>query len=127
MGLDQYFYAQKGNGEKEEIGYLRKHNWIHGWMENLWEKQGKPLPEGRESTDDPWNMSSFNCIPVRLYLKDIRSLRNAIKKNKLKPVEGLFFGGGEPDDWSKEEELRILENAEAWIADGYKIFYDSWW
>ena len=128
MGLDQYFYAKKVGEEPKEIGYLRKHNWIQGFMEELWEKKGKPLPKewDAERKADYATYPSFNCIPVRLSLKDIKALRSAIKRNKLQPVEGFFFGGGEPDDRSKEEELRILKDAEEYISDGYKIFYDSW-
>ena len=37
MGLDQFAYTTKGK-EKEEIAYWRKHNALHGWMENLWEE-----------------------------------------------------------------------------------------
>ena len=46
MGLDMYAYsvAQGGaqDGEKIEIAYWRKHNRLHGWMEELWNRKGKP-------------------------------------------------------------------------------------
>ena len=40
MGLDMFLHKRpKG----EEIGYWRKHNRLHGWMEHLWEKRGNSL------------------------------------------------------------------------------------
>jgi hypothetical protein len=52
-------------------------------MENLYKSKG--------GTD------SFNCVPVRLTLKDLR-LEDELPD--LKPVEGFFFGGQEiyPED-----------------------------
>jgi len=127
MGLDQYIMAEK-DGEKGEIGYLRKHNWVHGWMEQRWRERGCPLPEEwdekrRAAHDD----GEFNCVPLELSLKDINQLMKDIRTNKLEPVEGFFFGGGEPDEYSKKEELKILQTAKSYLQDGYKIFYDSWW
>jgi hypothetical protein len=45
MGLDMYLTVRKEGEEKEEIGYWRKHHDLHGWMSDLWERKGYPLPE----------------------------------------------------------------------------------
>ena len=46
MGLDMYAYSvsQGGaqDGEEIELAYWRKHNRLHGWMEELWTRKGKP-------------------------------------------------------------------------------------
>jgi len=87
MGLDQYIIAEK-DGEKEEIGYLRKHNWIHGAMERLWEERERPLPEEweEEKKEDYRKNGDFNCVPLALSSKDITNLMKDIRANKLKPV-----------------------------------------
>ena len=43
MGLDQYAYAVAHEGaEQEQLTTWRKHNRLHGWMEQLWEDKGRP-------------------------------------------------------------------------------------
>ena len=42
MGLDMYAYAKNSNGEEESLADWRKHNRLHGWMEDLWEDKGRP-------------------------------------------------------------------------------------
>ncbi len=56
MGLDMYLHKRpKG----EEIGYWRKHNRLHGWMEHLWEKRG--------------NTGVFNCVDLLLDNDDLNA------------------------------------------------------
>ena len=38
MGLDQYAYVLREDGETLEIARWRKHPDLHGWMEKLWVK-----------------------------------------------------------------------------------------
>lgn len=128
MGLDQYFNAEKEGEDPLEIGYLRKHNWVEGAMSDLWISRGKPLPdEWDEERKAKHADGEFNCVPLELSLKDINQLMKDIRANKLKPVEGFFFGGGYPDKESRKEELEILKTAKSYLKDGYKIFYSSWW
>ena len=127
MGLDQYFNAEKEGEDPIEIGYLRKHNWVEGAMSDLWESKGYPLPKDWDEKRKADYDGDFNCIPLELSLTDINQLMKDIRANKLKPVEGFFFGGGCPDKESRKEELEILKTAKAYLKDGYKIFYSSWW
>lgn len=128
MGLDQYIYAEK-DGTKTEIGYMRKHNWIHGFFEELWKERGKPLPKewDKERIASHGNNVEFNCVPLRLYIKDINKIMTAIRRNKLNRVDGFFFGDWGPDNDTKKEELKIFEKAKEYIRLGYKVSYDSWW
>jgi hypothetical protein len=128
MGLDQYFYVKKNKGEHEEIGYLRKHSWIQGYMEQLWLKRGCPLPDDwDDEKKKEYEDKEFNCVPLELTLEDVKQLRKAIKGNKLKPVDGFFFGSGEPDKETAKEELKILKEVEERLKAGEQTFYDSWW
>jgi hypothetical protein len=56
----------------KELAYWRKHPNLHGWMERLWEEQGRP---GAES---PTEM--FNGIEVELTWTDIENLEADILK-----------------------------------------------
>jgi hypothetical protein len=129
MGLDMYVIAKKKGSEEKEVGYFRKHNWLHGAMEELWESKGRPLPSEWDEERKASHMGdeSFNCVPVRLLIKDINKIMTKIRRNKLEPVEGFFFGGGEPDEYTKKEELEVLNSAKEYIREGYKVYYDSWW
>ena len=63
MGLDMYLHKRpKG----EEIGYWRKHNRLHGWMEHLWEKRG--------------NTAEFNCVDLLLDNDDLNQLQKDIEE-----------------------------------------------
>ena len=134
MGLDQYAYAGIGD-EKEELAYWRKHNRLHGWMEQLWEDKGKPNSPQQESP-----MGNFNCVPVRLTLSDLEQLEAHIEGKSLPETGGFFFGhdsfgweseDGEPfkegDYYYKETDLEFIELARKAIAEGKEVYYDSWW
>ena len=95
MGRDQYAYAGIGD-DKEEIAYWRKHNRLHGWMQDLWMDKGKPNAPKEESP-----MGDFNCIPVRLTLSDLEQLEAHIVDKKL-PETGGFFFGHDSFDWYDE-------------------------
>ena len=134
MGLDQFAYAGIGD-EKEELAYWRKHNRLHGWMEQLWEDKGKPNSPQQESP-----MGNFNCVPVRLTLSDLEQLEAHIEGKSLPETGGFFFGhdsfgweseDGEPfkegDYYYKETDLEFIELARKAIAEGKEVYYDSWW
>ena len=137
MGLDQYGYAKTSeDSEQEEIAYWRKHNRLQGWMEQLWEDKGKPNAE--PVNEDA--LGSFNCIPVELTLTDLEQLEAHVE-NKALPETGGFFFGNDSFDWEdvdgnpypdgdyhyKETDLKFVVDARKAIADGKKVYYNSWW
>ena len=136
MGLDMYAYAKDENGEDEHLAEWRKHNRLHGWMEELWEDKGRPNFE--ESTED--SMGSFNCIPVELTLTDLEQLEAVITNKDMPETSGFFFGNdsffwedenGKPfkegDYFYKETDLQFIEDARKAIEQGKKVYYNSWW
>ena len=136
MGLDMYAYAKDENGEDEHLADWRKHNRLHGWMEELWEDKGRPNFE--ESTED--SMGSFNCIPVELTLTDLEQLEAVITNKDMPETGGFFFGddsffwedeNGKPykegDYFYKETDLQFIEDARNAIEQGKKVYYNSWW
>ena len=63
MGLDMYAYAKDENGEEEHLAEWRKHNRLHGWMEELWHDKGRPYEGNLDDVDGTFG-SQFNCVPV---------------------------------------------------------------
>lgn len=126
MGLDQYAFIvfpvseHKGIEEednREDIAYWRKHNRLHGWMENLYVAKG-----GKET---------FNCIDLELTLEDLDKLEKDIKSSSLPHTQGFFFGDDSYSYDDKEEQaskdLEFIDTAKKNIADGNKVYYSSWW
>lgn len=120
MGLDQYaIYRKHGDADKEkgkELAYWRKHNRLQGWMEKLYIEKG-----GKEA---------FNCVEVQLTAEDIGALEEAMKNHQLPETQGFFFGDDSYEDyeqWHKKDDQEFIKNAKKKLADGYEIFYSSWW
>ena len=137
MGLDMYAYAKNSNGEEESLADWRKHNRLHGWMEDLWEDKGKPF-EGDLSGDV--EVDRFNCIPVELTLEDLDQLEADVNQKVLPETGGFFFGddsftweddnGNKPkagDYYYKQTDLQFIEDARKAINEGKKVYYSSWW
>ena len=124
MGLDQYAYAKTSeDAEQEELAYWRKHNRLHGWMEKLWELKGNEVPQEAFGND-------FNCVPVELGLCDLEQLEAVIVNKTMPETVGFFFGDDSYEEYEayhKENDLNFIENARKAIADGKKVYYDSWW
>jgi hypothetical protein len=127
MGLDMYLTARKGKGKKEEIGYWRKHHDLHGFFEQLWMDKGSPIPARRRKEVTEYEYIDFNCIPVKLTLRDIQKVEKAVKTFSLPPTEGFFFGDNPPDDESVREDLKIFEKAKQKLREGFIVEYNSWW
>ena len=69
----------------EELAYWRKHNRLHGWMEDLFKDRGNAVTE--ESFGN-----SFNCVEVELTESDIEQLEAHVEGKSLPETGGFFFG-----------------------------------
>ena len=124
MGLDMWATISKGK-EGEQIADWRKHNRLHGFMEQLWEDKGCPEKDN--------NDQAFNCIPLELNKEDLKELKATILTRALPETQGFFFGH-DSYDWSKDElkdadkyDLEFVTNALKALKDGYRVHYNSWW
>ena len=137
MGLDMYAYVASKKGQQSEyyetaefdktvnefvsttvtkpyeIAYWRKHPNLHGWMEQLWERKGKP--DGGDI---------FNGIELELTWDDLDELERAIRHGQLPDTEGFFFGKPS-DNHYYEQDLEFVNNAKAEVFLGLKVFYNS--
>ena len=143
MGLDMYAYAVvqggQNDGEEQSLAEWRKHNRLHGWMEDLWEDKGRPFQGDLDDLDGTFG-SEFNCVPVELTLEDLDQLEADINEKVLPETGGFFFGDDsfewtdddgnklpEGDYYYKETDLQFIEDARKAISKGKKVFYNSWW
>jgi hypothetical protein len=115
MGLDQYAKVRNPKTQQvEEFHYWRKHNALHGWMENLWKSKG--------------NTGEFNCEPVELSRADIDMLEDDLLGNDLPETKGFFFGSDSRQDDSRlMNDLSFIRKAKQHLNAGKQIAYDSWW
>lgn len=118
MGLDMYGYARKGGEESNvELAYWRKHNALHNWMETRFLERG--------------GSGTFNCVPLQLTTEDLDRLEADVKGRNLEPTVGFFFGSPEysEEDWAETEkqDLAFVEKAREHLAQGYAVYYNSWW
>lgn len=150
MGLDMYayvgrkgqyndFYEQEldldpktgewiipvnGIEKPREIAYWRKHPNLHGWMEKLWERKGRPGIDPEEAERD----FSFNGIEVELTWDDIEKLRDDIINGSMSELNTTGFFFGDPsDDYYRETDLKFIGNAKAELFCGLRVFYNSSW
>jgi len=114
MGLDMYAYKV----ERDLICSWRKHNRLHGWMENRWRER-----TGKED--------EFNCVDFYLDMEDLEQLEKDIFNFDLPETEGFFFGSTyDEDEYIKEyreQDLEFLEEAKQVVKSGGEICYSSWW
>jgi hypothetical protein len=110
---DEVYPSDENNEDRNsELMYWRKHPNLHGWMGNLYyEKQGKK--------------DSFNCAPVELTSEDLDRLEKDVLENRLPHTDGFFFGESRPG--INEKDLEFIKLAREAIAEGERVFYDSWW
>lgn len=111
---------QPGDADEDansKLHYWRKHNALHGWMENLYRMKG-----GKE--DD------FNCVNLNLTFSDIMQLEYDIKHEALPETEGSFFGSDSRIDYESkhmEDDLEFIKDAKRALDAGQKVYYTSWW
>jgi len=163
MGLDQIAYAvvrtrregreeawdarssspEQGPGPDDTealIASWRKHNRLHGWMENLWESRGRPNWDGEKKP-----LGDFNNTPLELTWTDIEQLEAHVLNKELPETLGFFFGEDSFTDFESDEEdsdgappaknsyyyknadLIFIANARRALQEGKAVFYDSWW
>jgi hypothetical protein len=122
MGLDMTAYTKvKGTEETTEIQYWRKHNALHGLMEEIW--RDKAELAGEDVSD-----VQFNCIPLQLNEVDINYIESHVLGNDLPSTQGFFFGEDSRfDEDDKEADLEFIKKAREALAKGEEVFYDSWW
>ncbi len=123
MGLDQYAKVVKSeyNHEtltetitKTEICYWRKHNALHGWMENLYESKGG---EGE-----------FNCVNLNLTSEDLEELEEDVVDKDLPETKGFFFGEDTREcDHQKLQTLKFLSKAKKALNQGNEVEYSAWY
>ena len=126
-------YAQ---ADGNELAYWRKHNRLHGWMEELWESKGKP--HDGELEDNP--LGDFNCVELELSLEDIEDLAVDIENQSLPETAGFFFGG-DSYTWNKdgeanedileeyyhlETDLNFIKDARKALEKGQIVTYSAW-
>ena len=139
MGLDMYAYVAGKKGQQSEyyetaefnettrefenktitkpheIAYWRKHPNLHGWMEQLWERKGKP-----------GSGNIFNGIELELTWDDLEVLELDVIAGTLPNTTGFFFGN-DANDHYREQDLEFIKNARAELFMGLKVFYNSSW
>lgn len=121
MGLDQYAKTRDPKtGEVNQFSYWRKHNALHGWMENLWSSKG--CPNKTKDSED------FNCVPLELTHEDLDALEKDLLDSRLPETSGLFFGSSTANDNPHlEKDLDFVAEARRHLDSGLQVAYDSWW
>lgn len=122
MGLDQYaVYAEasKGSSESTVFHTWRKHPNLHGWMHQLFRKQG--------GTGD-FNSGDY----AQLGATDLEELKQVILDDSFDITSGFFFGssyrkGQEGFEEQQNSDLEFVEKAAELIQQGKQVYYTSWW
>ena len=123
-----YAYAVDSNGEAIEIASWRKHNRLHGWMEELWMSKTDDISE------------DFNCKKLEITLEDLDQLEIDVEDKVMPETSGFFFGEDSfawlndenkefegTDYYYKDQDLEFIENARKAINKGKTVYYSSWW
>ena len=133
MGLDLFAYSRaKDKQEKTDLQYWRKHNALHGLIEDMWNDKGQIIPQWMldenpgDYTED--RVTMFNGIEMELTPADIDYIEVAVMANELPETEGFFFGGDSRfDEHNKAGDLEFIEKAREAFARGEEVFYTSSW
>lgn len=124
MGLDMYALKTKAKPKTKvdfesrsgepEVAYWRKHPNLHGWMEQLYRKNG--------GADE-----MFNCVCVELEDIDLDALEEDIGQDALPATSGFFFGSSYGTDEERKRDLEFIAEARKALADGWYVYYTSSW
>jgi hypothetical protein len=136
MGLDMFAYSRAKEASQEapstELQYWRKHNALHGLMEELWKDKGSKVPQWlideypEEYSED--SKINFNGVELELTEADLDYIEARVKTNQLPMTQGFFFGHDSRfDEHNKEGDLEFIANARAALARGEQVFYNSSW
>lgn len=122
MGLDMTAYTRaKGAEQTTEIQYWRKHNALHGLMEEIWRDKAALRGDDLEG-------ETFNCVELPLNEADIDYIEARVRSSQLPMTEGFFFGNDSRfDDSDKEADLEFIAKAREALAKGEEVYYNSWW
>lgn len=120
MGMDQYVYKVKGEPYRNWKGLCypeetRIQDWcdrydIQNWMTQLFHKKG--------------GQGEFNCDKVWLEEEDLLWLLDAIVGDKL---PSTWWQEKEYYEEEKDDDSRFIDEALTALAEGYKLYYTSWW
>jgi len=135
MGLDMTAYSRAKNTtldtheQDHELMYWRKHNAMHGLMNQIWESKDRPLPEGFELREGRTVKDiDFNCIELELTVEDVDMIEKLVMDQELPETSGFFFGHDsrfDNDDYDKDVEfIRLAREA---FKRGDSVYYNSWW
>jgi len=136
MGLDMYAYSRAKESAAEapstELQYWRKHNALHGLMEELWHDKGAKVPQWLiDEYPDEYSEDSkidFNGVELQLTEADLDYIEARVKTNQLPMTEGFFFGyDSRFDADDKASDLEFIKKAREAIARGEEVFYNSSW
>lgn len=124
MGLDMYAFITRerfdtdvdfkpsDNHDVHQLHYWRKHPNLHGWMEQRYRLKG-----GKDAV--------FNCARLTLDVLDLDELERTVRDGCLPSTSGFFFG--QSDGSEHDDDLAFIARARQALAQGYSVFYDSWW
>lgn len=108
MGMDQRMVVRYKKEDcevfpQQEIGRWRNNHFLQKWMYDLWFKKGCGLLE-------------FSSAYMPLLKTDLRKLKSDIIKGKVYPK-----------DYSKYEDLALIERALTLVESGFFVFWESDW
>jgi hypothetical protein len=69
----------------------------------------------------------FNCNPVKLTADDLMLLKSVVEGQSLPHTEGFFFGSSDWNENAINDDLAFVDEALSAIAEGYNVYYTSWW
>ena len=98
----------------ERFAYWRKHSDLHVWMWSRYKLKG-----GREA-----DFREFNMVTVEVTTEDLDRLSECLAMWELLGDAEPFFYNTTAEQAETDE--RFIENARQHIANGERIFYDSW-
>jgi len=134
MGLDMYAYsrAKEKESKANELQYWRKHNALHGLLEDMWNDKGQPIPQWmRDEYPDDFadeRAIPFNGIEMELTEADINYIESVVLNNELPMTEGFFFGQDTRfSEGDKVADLDFIKKAREALAKGEEVFYTSSW